>query len=270
MRAPPLLLLVVLIATPLRAHPGIETGLARLNAALAIQPGNADLYLERGELYARHEEWTHAEANLLAAAELAPRHAGIFRARGALALARRLPAEALRLLDEARDLDPADLSTRILRARALRQLDRIDEAGAEFDHVLRQSRLPAPDLILERAALLGPAESLPLLEGALARLGPVPALALRALSLEESLGRTDDALARLDRLTAAAERPETWLKRRGDLLRRAGRGPEARAAYAAALAAISSLPPWLRESPESAALANELANLARAPSSSPP
>lgn len=48
MRAPETILLVVLAATALRAHPEIEAGLARLNAALATQPGNADLYLERG------------------------------------------------------------------------------------------------------------------------------------------------------------------------------------------------------------------------------
>lgn len=270
MRAPPPILLVVLVATALRAHPEIEAGLARLNTAVATQPGNADLYLERGELYARHEEWFHAEANYLTAAELAPRHARIFRARGALALARRLPAEALSFLNEARDLDPADLSTRILRARALRQLGRNVESGEELDHVLRQSRSPSPDLILERAALLSPPESLRMLDGFLSRTGPVPALEMRALSLEESLGRIDAALARLDRLTAAAERKEAWLRRRGDILRRTGRETEARAAYTAALTAVSSLPPWLRESPESAALANELATLARSPSSSPP
>lgn len=270
MRAPETILLVVLAATALRAHPEIEAGLARLNAALATQPGNADLYLERGELYARHEEWIHAEANFLAAAELAPRHAGILRARGALALARRRPTEALPLFNEARDLDPADLSTRILRARALRQLDRIGEAGEEFDYVLRQSRTPSPDLILERAAMLTPPEALRLLEGALARTGPVPALELRALALEETLGRIDDALARLERLTAAAERKETWLRRRGDLLRRSGRESEARAAFAAALAALGSLPDWLRESPESATLAKELATLSHPQPSSPP
>ena len=68
----------------------------------------------------------------------------------------------------------------------------------------------------------------------------------------------------------AAERKETWLRRRGDLLRRAGRETEARAAYSAALKAIASLPAWLRESPELENLAKELATLsAPRPSSSP-
>jgi predicted negative regulator of RcsB-dependent stress response len=37
-------------------------------------------------------------------------------------------------------------------------------------------------------------------------------------------------------------RKESWLARRGDILAGAGREPEARAAYAAALAAIEALP----------------------------
>ena len=107
-------------------------------------------------------------------------------------------------------------------------------------------------------------------DDAIARIGPVPALELRALALEEQSGRVDAALNRLDRLTLAAERRETWLRRRGDLLRRAGREDAARAAYSAALHAIASLPTWLRESPELENLAKELATLSVPhPSSSP-
>ena len=252
------------------AHPEIEAGLARLNAALAAEPRNADLLLERGELYTRHEEWIQAEANYLAAFELAPRHPGIARARGALSLARGRPAEALPFLEQARDLDPEEPTTRILRARALVKMGRTSEAGDEYDHVLRRLRSPSPDLFLERASLLEPADALQVLEGALNRTGPVPALELRALALEESLARTDAALARIDRLTAAAERKEAWLRRRGDVLLRAGRAKEAREAYGAALAALAALPDWLRESPESVNLAKELATLSHPAPSSPP
>ena len=265
-----LVTLLVLASAASQAHPEIEAGLTRLNAALAADPRNPDLLLERGELYARHEDWLHAEANYLAAAEITPRHAGIARARGSLALAQNRPADALNHLNEAKALDPADSFVRILRARALRKLGRIDEAGNEYDRVLDRLRSPSPDLFLERAAFLPPTEALTVLETALRRLGPVPALELRALAVEETLGRVDAALARLDRLSAGAERKETWLRRRGDLLLRAGREKEARAAYAAALAALAALPDWLRDSPELLNLTKELATLSRSTPSSPP
>jgi tetratricopeptide (TPR) repeat protein len=254
----------------LHAHPEIEAGLSRLNALIAANPRDASLFLERGELYARHREWVQAEANYLAAAEIAPRHAGVFKARGALALEQGKPAEAKAFLDDALRLDPADTSSRILRARALGALREKSAALADYDLAFAAVRTPSPDLILERAALLEPAAAVRVLDEAIARIGPVPSLELRALALEEQAGRVDTALARLDRLTRAAERKETWLRRRGDLLLRAGRAAEARAAYSDALAAIASLPAWLRESPELENLAKELATLsAPRPSSSP-
>jgi predicted negative regulator of RcsB-dependent stress response len=103
------------------------------------------------------------------------------------------------------------------------------------------------------------------LDQAIARIGPVHTLELRALELEEAAGRHDAALRRLDAMLSRAERRETWLKRRGDVLRRAGRASEALTAYRAAQAAIAALPAWLRESPDTAALAAELSRLAGSP-----
>ena len=94
------------------------------------------------------------------------------------------------------------------------------------------------------------------------RIGPAYTLQSRALELEEAHGFTDAALARLKSIAAQSERKEMWLKRRGDLLTRAGRAGEARAAYAEALVAIAKLPSWLRESAATAELVAELARLA--------
>ena len=87
-------------------------------------------------------------------------------------------------------------------------------------------------------------------------------LQLRALDLEISLRRFDDALTRVDLLTSASERRELWLKRRGDILVSAGRQAEARAAYVAAQTAIAALPAWLVASPDMVRLSAELTRLA--------
>jgi tetratricopeptide (TPR) repeat protein len=246
----------------LEAHPEIETALERLNAQIAAAPGDADLYLERGELYAKHSDWLAAEANYLVAAEFAPRHPGIARARGALALATGNPAAARVFLDAALADQPGDATARVLRARALTALPDRRAAVADYDAAIALVAAPAPELLLERAALLDPPEALRSLDEGLARIGPAMSLHLRALALEESLGRIDAAVARLERIAAQSERKETWLKLQGDVLARAGRPGEARRAYAAALSAVSDLPAWLRESPECVRLARELARLA--------
>lgn len=261
MRFATLLLLAGAAAPGLHAHPEIEAALARINACLAATPQDPALLLERGELYARHDDWISAEANYLKAAELAPGHPGLARARGALALARNDPAEARRLLDFAIARQPDDAASLLLRARAHAALKDRRAAVADLDAMLARITAPSPELFLEKAALLEPGEAIRCLDAAVGRIGPAVSLLLRAAALEESLGRIDDAAARLDRIAGQSERPESWLERRGDLLTRAGRRAEARTAYAAALAAIARLPAWLRESPETASTACRLATL---------
>jgi tetratricopeptide (TPR) repeat protein len=169
---------------------------------------------------------------------------------------------ALRQYDLAVARAPRDAEALILRARTRAQLGDSSGAHGDYSTALRLLAAPSPDLYLARAALpIAPQLALKGLNEGLARLGPAAPLLERALALELSLGRTDAALARLDALAATAERKETFLQRRGDILAAAGRTAEARASYAAALAAIAALPAWLRESPETAHLATELARL---------
>ena len=77
---------------------------------------------------------------------------------------------------------------------------------------------------------------------------------LTAIDLEVRQKRYDAALARIDTVAAATPRKETWLARKGEILRQAGRPAEAREAYRAALQALESLPPARRNVPATAAL----------------
>ncbi len=248
------------------AHPEIEAALARLNPLIAATPRDADLYLERGELYARHADWVTAEANYLVAAELAPDHPRLAKLRGALALATGTPAAALALFDRALARTPRDPELLVLRSRAHTALGRLPAAAADLRAALVLIAAPPPELFLTYASLVPPEEALRCLEEAVTRIGPAISLQLQAIVLEEKLGRIDSALARIDAIAAASERREVWLKRRGDILARAGRAAAARATYTDALAAIAELPDWLRDSPETHRLAAEL-RLLTAPSS---
>ena len=257
-----LALLVSLGAATTQAHPEIEAALDRLNTRIAAAPGDAELYLERGELYAQHQDWVSAEANFLRAAELAPSLPRLNRARASLALATGAALEARGHLDRALLLNPRDAEALILRSRARAALNDRAGAGADLDAALPLLTNPRPELFLERAALhRSPREAIRSLDAAIARIGPVHTLQLRALELEEAAGLVDAALARLQAIAERSERKEIWLKRRGDLLARAGRVREARRFYADALAAIASLPEWLRESPDTLQLTAELARL---------
>ena len=108
-------------------------------------------------------------------------------------------------------------------------------------------RAPRPEHVIERhSALLArgkPAEAVRALDEGIARLGPLPSLALPAVDLEIGLQRWDSALARLDALLRQAPNNAAWMARRADVLERAGRFDEARAERARALQQIDARSP---------------------------
>lgn len=261
LRLTALIALAILGVTSAVAHPELEEALVRLNAQIALTPEDAGLYLDRGELYAQHADPLQAEANFLRAAELQPRLPRLDQLHGKLALAQRDYHDARLHLDRALALDRNDTTAYLLRARTHTALENRAAALADYDAAFARLASVRPELVLEQVALLSPAEGLVRLDHAIERTGPAPALVTRALELELALGRTDAALHRLDRLAAASERKEFWLKRRGDILQASGRTSEAVAAYAAAESALASLPEWLRESPEVVNLSAELRRL---------
>lgn len=260
-RLPHIFVVALLGASMAPAHPELEDALARINAQISAAPSDADLYLTRGELYAQHADATQAEANFLRAAELNPDLPRLDQVRAKLALDRREFREAVVLTDRALARDGNDNIARIYRARAYTALNDRPAALADFQAAFSRLKSVRPELLLEYSSVLPPTDAVTRLDEAIAQTGPVPALLFRVLELELSLGRTEAALQRIDRITATSERREIWLKRRGDILAAVGRTREAAAAYVAARAALATLPAWLRESPETANLSTELERL---------
>lgn len=255
-------MLLALAAAPLGAHPETPEARAEFDRLIAEFPNEPDLRLRRAEHRIESREFDAAESDLRHARLLAPRDPRILVAYASLALAREQPEVARQRLAVALSLAPGDPSAHILRARASARLGEAAAAHADYSAALAALPEPSPDLYLARAALpVAPELALRGLDEGIARLGPAAALVERALALELQLGRTDAALARLDALAAGAERKETFLKRRGDILAAAGRAADARVAYSRALDLIAAQPQWLRESPATAQLAAELRRL---------
>lgn len=260
------ILLACLGTLPLSAHPEIEEALLRFDARLSAAPTDARLYQERGELHAQHGDLLAAHGDFLHAARLAPDLPGLHRARGALALQKGQPAAARDFLNQAVAQQPDDAEALVLRARAHAALGERTAAVADLDRALAFIVVPSPELLLIRADWdPSPVSAIRAIDAGLDRLGPVPALITRAVALEESVGQIDAARDRLDDVIRRAERPEAWLKARGDLLARAGRAADAQQSYAAARTALARLPAWLRESPDVLALSAELDPLTSLP-----
>jgi tetratricopeptide (TPR) repeat protein len=251
-------------AVPMLAHGPDHAFILSLTEELVRQPGNADLLLQRGERYRSHGDLVSARTDLEAALASNP---SLQPARLRLALVARDQDrldEALALLDTTLAAESTNLLARATRADVRLRAGRPAEAIPDFDRVLADSSHPRPELYIARARAVLSADTNALsraldgLNEGIGRLGPVPALQMLALELEERSGKVESALRRLDTLMAGMERKERWLMRRGDVLRNADRGKEAMVEYRRALKALDALPERLRRTIASEELRREL------------
>ena len=243
-------MIVAASSWPAHAHDGIAGQIARLTAQIKNAPSDGSLLLRRGDLFRVNRQWREALADLDRVEQLdsSLRRVDLVRAHVLFDSSR--PAEAVAAADRYLAHDPDHLDALLIRARARIVLRRFTTAADDFTRIIRSR--PLPDFYLERARAQrasGAAGLLPALRGldeGLARIGSIVTVELEALDLERALRQFDRAIVRIDRLAAQSARKEQWLARRGAVLEQAGRRDEARASYAAAIAAAEQLPPRIQ------------------------
>ena len=246
-------LCIVLLPSLARAHEGLHEQIVAVTAKIKRDPKNASLYLQRGELYRLHRDWSRAAADYDRAARLRTDLKIVDLARGKMLFESGRFQRARVALDRFLSQQPDHYEGLITRARVFNRIGLRSDAIDDFTRALAKSAVPDPDLYIERARVTAADEkrldeALNGLNEGIKRLGPLVTLQLPAIDLELSRQNYDAALARLDEITSQSERKETWLVRRGEILKLAGRQEEARAAFNAALVAIESLPPERRQS----------------------
>jgi hypothetical protein len=239
------------------AHGDLHEQIVRLTAQLSLEPNNAVLRHKRGELHRAHGDYTSALQDYALAEQLDPELTVVHLSRGRALLEMSRHAEARVALDAFLGRESRHVEGLLLRARARARLaERTPvstqaarlrhEADQDYAAALTHSRDPLPDLFLERAENLDaagePARALEVLAQGMGRLGSLIVLEQAALALERRLARYDAALQRIDRLLAQAERKESWLSVRAEVLDSAGRPQEAAWARAGALTLIAALP----------------------------
>jgi tetratricopeptide (TPR) repeat protein len=241
----------ILLSSFAHAHEGLHEQIAAITAKIKRDPKNASLYLQRGELHRLHRDWGRAAADYDRTARLKPDLTIVDVARGKMLFESGRFPRAKFVLDRFLSQQPNHFEGLTTRARVLAKLGSTADAIKDFTRAIAQS--PEPELYLERAETTlrdekHIDEALSGLDEGIKRLGPIVTLQLPAIELELRCQNYEGALSRLDLIAAQSERKETWLVRRGEILKLAGRDEEARAAFNAALVAIESLPPARRQS----------------------
>ena len=240
---------VALLSVPVRAHEGLHEQIVAVTAKIKRDPKNASLYLQRGELHRHHREWSLAAADYDRAVRLQPSLIVVDLARGKMLFESRRFQQARFVLDRFLRHQPESIEGWVTRARVHAAIGTRVEATRDFTQAIALTATPDPELYLERAHVLANdnlEEALRGLDEGIKRVGPVVTLHLAAIDLELRRKHFDGALSRLDIIIAQSERKETWLVRRGEILRSAGRIEEARATFKSALVAIEGLPPGRR------------------------
>ena len=242
------------------ARPPAASGHADLLALIDIvtkkiesDPKNAALYLKRGELYRVHADWKMAESDFDRVAQLDPKLDAVDFCRGKLCFESGQNERARALLDKYLAGQPDHVDALMTRARLLLKLGERKAAANDFTQAIAKASDPMAEYFLERAQAQADDGELEAavrgLDEGLKRLGPLVGLELYAIDLELAHKDFDGALKRLETISARSERKEKWLARRGEILVLAGRRDEAKISFVAALAAIESLPPRLRQTP---------------------
>lgn len=270
----PLVLVAIALpsAVPLHAHGQLDTLIAQVTAQIENAP-DAELYLNRGELYRAHGEWPAAFADYDAAEKLAPRLSAVWLCRARSFLETEKFPQALAAADQFLKTEEENPLGHRYRAEALRGLERPADAATAFARMLSLMKERRPEDFIDHArtwnAAGHPAKGIEAIEAGLLELGSLPTLETEALDLEIKAGNLDAALVRIARLEAATDRKAPWQVRRADLLAAAGR-PGATDAATDALASIRSLPKELRRIRSTMRMEDRMCQLAERSQSNTP
>jgi predicted Zn-dependent protease len=248
--------LLTLSSGPVLGHREIDEQIAVLDKLIAARPGDAELYLRRGELHRIHRDWGAAEADYLMARKLDPEMSAVDFCRGRMSLEAGKPKEAREFLNRYLAERPLDSKGRATRARVLVELGQPLAAAEDYTLALASlpEESPKPEYYLERARALidaGPEHldrAIAGLDEGLKKLGEPVTLQLYAIELEIEAGRYDSALRRVDRIARQSVRQGPWLMRKGSILEAAGRPVKALEMYRLALKEVEALPESRKQS----------------------
>lgn len=237
-------------------HGDGHEAIAALTTELEAKPGNAKLLFERASLYSTYAHWPEALADLDRVRTLEPAHEAEPTLRANILRRSGQPAEARGLQEAILKEHPQQALVRWDYAQTLAALNDTTAALRELDTLIAAAEHPQPDVIALRLRLaekVDAAAALTWLDGFLTK-HALPVFAEEALRLELKLGRQEAALGRMDKMIAAAPRPEFLQLRKAELLTASGDKAGAAGSARAAQVSIARLPAHVRSTKACAAL----------------
>jgi len=236
---------VLLTSANVSAHDGLHEQIIAVTKEIKKDSQNFSLYLKRGELYRLHQEWKNAERDFNQVEKLNPNLTLVDLGRGKLWLDAQRFSVAKQVLERFLAKEPNSFEGLLTFARVLARLKETQKAFGYFTQAIVLSPPDSAEIYLERTQMLADAgkidQALHGLDEGVEKLGGLVTLQSAAIDLEVRRKNYNAALARLEKLSAAMPRKETFLLRRGEILLQAGRICEARKNLLESLAGFNSL-----------------------------
>jgi predicted Zn-dependent protease len=236
------------------------------------------LRYELAEAHVEHEDWQECIEEISRVEGFAPGVHPTGYLRGLALFIGGKNDEAYNVLDYFLTTHPDHVEALATRGRVLAEMDCPAEAVADLQAAVKAMPSPSGELVMELALAyqkIGkPEEASKVLDEALKTSRDAPLLLECAMKIDTAAGMWDSALGRIDGLHKNAPRPEPWMAKRAELLAKAGRAEEARAAWTALRDRLISLPSLERGTPQNSQLLTQarqaLGEAAPAPVAIPP
>ena len=234
------------LASVVSAHPGQHEQLARINLSMQQQPANQALYMQRGVIYSNAGQFEEAMADYAQAEALGP---PILVAHDLGVLYYRMGdfERAAQYLDTYLVQFPSSAATYDYRARVARDSGDLPRAVAELDMYFTVQERPHPGNYLAAANMLQQMgktdEALSRLDQGLEQLGLIPQLQRRAIELELQRKQPDNAIIRHESLRVPLHESPGWKLQKAELLLRVNRRSEAENLVIAATTELAELRP---------------------------
>jgi tetratricopeptide (TPR) repeat protein len=206
------------VVTQARAHPDLLAQIEILGDRLRADPANAQLLLQRGDLYRRHQDYKAAGRDLAAARRATPEDPLLDLYEGRLHLEMGDAEKAASLLERYLSREPEHALAWRLHGEALATAGRFQSAVASFGSAISFSAHPGPELfqwqVMTLLAARGPSsDAFVVIDSGLKRFGLEVTLLGLGVDLALSEGATEQAEAYFALVPEGLVKLPTWQAR---------------------------------------------------------
>ncbi len=259
-------------------HGAYHDVVTAIQAELHVHPGDTALRYKLAEAHVGHDDWRACLKQIKLVERLAP---GVYPTGYLRGLALHLAGKdeaAKEALNDFLTKNPDHVDALATRGRVLVKLGFPLDAVMDFQKAVKLADSPNTEWIVDLALVLSdsgkPTEASRAIDEGIMTAGDVPSLLECALEIETAAGLWDSALGRMEGLQKLAPCPEPWMAKRAELMTRAGRADDARAAWTVLRDRLISLPSLERGTPQNVQLLQQarqsLGETAPMPVAAPP